>query len=97
MINLLMISIHMELQGDAMHDSSSVVGIYFSNGLKDTDEAPKFVNRLSKAILARSENCFIVQLKGTQLSDPPKLAIGVSDIICTYTAYKVNPSNHSFR
>lgn len=61
-----------------MHTQSTVIGVYFSNGLKDSDEAPLFVNRISKGIQARSDNCVIIQLKGTQVSDTSKLPIGVS-------------------
>lgn len=65
-------------QGDKMHSDREVIGLYFSSGLKDSDEAPRFVNRITKGILARSDSCVVVQLKSSQIHDPSKLAVGVS-------------------
>lgn len=68
----------LSIKGDSMREESTVVGLYFSNGLKDTDETPRFVNRISKGISARADYCVVVQLKGTQIGEPTKLAVGVS-------------------
>ena len=62
-----------------MHESSTVIGLYFSSGQKDSDEAPRFVNRITKGILARADFCVVVQLKSAHIQDPTKLAVGVSN------------------
>jgi hypothetical protein len=65
-------------KGDAMCSGSSVIGLYFSNGDRNSDEAPLFVNRVSKALLSRSDNFLIAQLKGSQITDTSKICLGVS-------------------
>lgn len=84
-----------------MHEQSQVIGLYFSGGHKDSDEAPRFVNRISKGILARADICVIVQLKSAQIQDPSKLAIGVSLTIarlcCDYFLTSSDDSRCDYR
>lgn len=70
-----------------MHEHSTVIGIYFSSGQRDSDEAPKFVNRLTKGIIARSDSCVVVQLKCALIQDPTKLAVGVSSFLLNFVTF----------
>ena len=46
-----------------MHDQQSVIGVYFSNGQRDSDEEPHFVNRLIKGIAANANGfCLVLQV-----------------------------------
>ena len=63
-----------------MFPNTTVIGIYFSNDLSDSDLAPVYITRIVKSMTEKgyADPCMVIQLKNTLIEKMDAICIKVS-------------------